>query len=70
MNFNNRVFAPCLGCENRHPNCHPVCELYIKFKQDLAASNERIRKDKTPEVRDYKRDQIRRAQIMKERGRR
>lgn len=49
------IESPCLGCENRAPKCHSVCEVYKLYKQELASVKDTIRKEKqdTRLVRDY-----------------
>ena len=49
------IESTCLGCENRAPKCHSVCEVYKLYKRELASVKDTIRKEKQDVrlVRDY-----------------
>lgn len=38
--------APCLKCEERHPNCHSTCEKYVSYRKDLDKYNLLKQKEK------------------------
>ena len=45
------MVSPCLDCDFRNANCHAVCEMYAKFRDDCdVRRSERIRQSST---RDY-----------------
>lgn len=40
----NKTIFSCMGCENRYPGCHAVCETYKQEKAELDKSKEEMRK--------------------------
>ena len=41
-----RPDSPCKGCEKRAMKCHSSCALYIEYRAQLDAFNEKVRKQK------------------------
>ena len=46
--------SPCKDCSDRCPGCHSKCDKYIKFRQELTARSEAIRKQKQKDQMYYR----------------
>lgn len=41
---------PCKDCRDRKSECHGICSLYLKWKKERDAYNDKIKKEKNKKV--------------------